>query len=204
MITLIHRLRAAAPRSTWSLAIALLALGTLAGCAPYALDRPAGHAAPLVARETFEATGRLSARHGTEALAANFQWRHAADHDELELVTPLGQTIAQLTGDGNGVRLQAADGRVLTADNWSVLTERGLGWPLPVEGLKYWMQGSARSGAPFTSEPGEDGRPSVLRQDGWTIVYQSYVEAPAGVWRPSRMTASYPEVELRLAIDRWQ
>lgn len=176
----------------------------LAGCAPTALERPAGQAGPLAALETFEAAGRLSARHSTESLAANFQWRHMVDHDELELISPLGQTIALLTGDGTSVRLQAADGRVLTADNWSALTERGLGWPLPVEGLAYWLQGSARTGAPFTSEPGEDGRPSVLRQDGWTIVYQAYAEAPAGVWRPSRLTASYPEVELRLAIDRWQ
>jgi outer membrane lipoprotein LolB len=199
-----HRLRAAPPRSTWLQTIALLAVGTLAGCAPSALERPSGQAAPLVARETFEAAGRLSARHGAEALAANFQWRHTADRDEIELITPLGQTIAQLTGDDTSVRLQAADGRILTANNWSALTERGLGWPLPVDGLKYWMQGSARSGAPFTSEPGDDGRPSVLRQDGWTIVYQTYAEAPAGVWRPSRLTATYPEVELRLAIDRWQ
>jgi outer membrane lipoprotein LolB len=197
-------MRAARPRSTWPLAIALLAVGMLAGCAPAGLERPAGQTAPLPARESFEAAGRLSARHSTESLAANFQWRHKADHDELELISPLGQTIALLTGDGTSVRLQAADGRVLTADNWRALTERGLGWPLPVEGLTYWLQGSARGGAPFTAEPGEDGRPSVLRQDGWTIVYQAYAETPAGGWRPSRLTASYPEVELRLAIDRWQ
>lgn len=204
MITHLHRLRALLPRPTWLRAVTLLALGVLTGCAPTALERPAGQAAPLVARESFEAAGRLSARHSTESLAANFQWRHTGEHDELELNTPLGQTIALLTGNGTSVRLQAADGRVLTAANWSALTEQGLGWPLPVEGLKYWLQGSARAGAPFTSEPGEDGRPSVLRQDGWTIVYQAYAEAPAGVWRPSRLTASYPEVELRLAIDRWQ
>jgi len=201
VVTLTHRQRVAAARLT---AVALLAAGALTGCAPSALERPAGQAGALVARATFDAEGRLSARHGAEALAANFQWRHTADHDELELATPLGQTIALLTGDRASVRLQEADGRILTAENWSALTERGLGWPLPVEGLKYWMQGSARQGAPFTSEAGEDGRPSVLRQDGWTIVYQTYAEAPTGVWRPSRLTASYPEVELRLAIDRWQ
>jgi outer membrane biogenesis lipoprotein LolB len=43
-----------------------------------------------------------------------------------------------------------------------------------------------------------------LRQDGWTIVYQAYRETPATGWRPSQMTLSYPEVELHLAIDRWQ
>jgi outer membrane lipoprotein LolB len=176
----------------------------LVGCAPTALQRAPAEATLLPVQAAFEASGRLSAKHGTEGLAANFQWRHESARDELELVSPLGQTIAVLTGDGAGVRLQAADGRVLTAGNWTALTEQGLGWPLPVDGLKYWMQGAARVGAPFTSEAGADGRAAVLRQDGWTIVYQGYRETPSAGWRPSQMTLSYPEVDLRLAIDRWQ
>ena len=185
-------------------AAALVVVGALAGCAPAALERAPSEAVLPPLAEVFEASGRLSARHGAEALAANFQWRHASERDELELVSPLGQTIAVLAGDATSVRLQAADGRVLTAGDWAALTQQGLGWPLPVDGLKYWMQGAARVGAPFTVEAGDDGRAAVLRQDGWTIVYQAYTQTAAAVWRPSRMTASYPEVELRLAIDRWQ
>lgn len=151
----------------------------------------------------FEASGRLSARHGSDALAANFHWRHEGERDELELVSPLGQTVALLTGDAANARLQASDGRVLTAGSWTKLTEQGLGWPLPVDGLKYWIQGVARAGVAFSAEAGDDGRAAVLRQDGWTIVYQAYVET-GGSYRPSRLTASYPEVELRLAIDQWQ
>jgi outer membrane lipoprotein LolB len=191
-------------RSTWRIAAtAALAASLLAGCGPVALRRSASTTQLPSPAETFEASGRLSARHGTQALAANFQWRHTARGDELELASPLGQTIAMLTGDDRGARLQSADGRVLSAESWTRLTEEGLGWPLPVDGLKYWIQGSARAGAPFTVEDGDDGRASVLRQDGWTIVYQSYVQTTDDVWRPSRMTATYPEVELRLAIDRW-
>jgi outer membrane lipoprotein LolB len=116
----------------------------------------------------------------------------------------MGQTIALLSGDRSSARLQSADGRVLTAESWTKLTQEGLGWPLPVDGLTYWIQGAARAGGRFTAEAGDDGRASVLRQDGWTIVYQAYVQTAGDVWRPSRLTASYPEVELRLAIDRWQ
>ena len=187
-----------------ALAASLAMAGALSGCVPAPLER-ATSATPLApAQRAFGASGRLSARHGSEAFAANFQWHHDDERDELELVSPLGQTVALLTGNGATVRLQAADGRVLTAASWSRLTEEGLGWPLPVEGLKYWIQGTARAGEAFTAEPGSDGRPAVLRQDGWTIVYQAYAETTSGVWRPSRLTASYPEVELRLAIDRWQ
>ncbi|HEX8009519.1 MAG TPA: lipoprotein insertase outer membrane protein LolB [Casimicrobiaceae bacterium] len=195
-------LRSIAPLSKFAGAFAVG--GLLVACAPAPLERGEAQAALPPAQEAFEASGRLSAKHGAEGLAANFQWRHEGAQDDLELSSPLGQTIAVLTGDGGSVRLRSADGRVLTATNWTALTERGLGWPLPVDGLKYWMQGAARVGAPFTSEAGADGRAAVLRQDGWTIVYQGYRETPAAGWRPSQMTLTYPEVELRLAIDRWQ
>src|SRR5690349_15746144 len=180
-------------------AVALL----LGACAPVALQPTSAVKLPPP-QDAFEVSGRLSARHGAQALAANFQWRHAGERDELELSSPLGQTIALLSGDGKAARLQSADGRVLSAQSWTKLTEEGLGWPLPVDGLKYWIQGAARKDSAFTAEAGDNGRASVLRQDGWTIVYQTYVEVSDGAWRPSRLTADYPEVELRLVIDRWQ
>jgi outer membrane lipoprotein LolB len=178
--------------------------GVLVGCAPAALERADSTAPVPPVQEAFDVSGRLSARHGSDAVAANFQWRHANETDELELVSPLGQTIAVLTGDATSARLRTSDGRVLDARSWTTLTQEGLGWTLPVEGLKFWLQGAPRSDAAFTTETGGDGRIAVLRQDGWTIVYQSYVQVSADVWRPSRMTASYPGIELRLAVDRWQ
>ena len=174
----------------------------LAGCASVGLPSSAVRLPPV--RDTFEVSGRLSARHGSDALAANFQWHHAGERDELELASPLGQTIALLSGDASSARLQAANGRVLTAASWSRLTQEGLGWPLPVDGLAFWIQGAARPGADFTVEADADGLASVLRQDGWTIVYQAYVRTEDGVSRPARLTANYPEVDFRLAVDRWQ
>lgn len=176
----------------------------LDACAPTVLERGEYGAAPAAALEAFEAAGRLSARHGSEAVAANFHWRHAGEHDQMELVSPFGQTIALLSGDSAQVQLQSADGRVTTASDWTTLTEQGLGWPLPVQGLAFWIQGAARPGSTFSVEPGEDGRTAVLRQDGWTIVYPSYAQTGAGAWRPTRVDLSYPDIELRFAIDAWQ
>jgi outer membrane lipoprotein LolB len=191
------------PRPLRAVGFAALAALVLGGCASVGVPTSSTVKLPPV-RDSFEVSGRLSARHGSDALAANFEWRHAGERDELQLASPLGQTIAVLSGDASSSRLQAADGRVLTATSWTRLTQDGLGWPLPVEGLKYWIQGTARAGADFSAEADAAGRASVLRQDGWTIVYQAYVQTDDGVSRPSRLTANYPEVELRLAVDRWQ
>jgi outer membrane lipoprotein LolB len=176
----------------------------LAGCASTLTPQEASRFKFADTRTAYEIAGRLSARHGADGFAANFRWNHAGDRDELDLASPLGQTVARLMGDARGVMWQTPDGKVETASDWTTLTSRGLGWVLPVEGLAFWVQGAPRKGAPFTAEAGADGAPSVLRQDGWTIVYQAFVKDATGISRPARMTLDYPGVELRLVIDAWQ
>jgi outer membrane lipoprotein LolB len=183
--------------------LATLIVGALAvsGCASLA-----PHATPTLpsARPAYDVAGRLSARHGDDALSANFRWHHDPHRDELDLTSPLGQTVARLSGDARIVRLASSDGRTETAGDWQTLTTRGLGWPLPVAGLAYWIQGTPREGAPFAAEADDQGSLSVLRQDGWTIVYNAYAKDDDGISRPARLTLTYPEVELRLVIDAWQ
>ena len=193
--TVQRRLRAAGS------AVALAA--AVCACTPTALERE-GVARLPAPEPTFEIAGRLSARHGTDAFAGNFQWRHAGERDELALVSPTGQTVALLSGDERGVQLQSSDGRIEKASGWAALTEQGLGWRLPVDGLAFWIQGAPRTGAPFAVESGEGGRAAVLRQDGWTIVYQAYAPDADANPRPTRLTLSYPDVELRLAVDSWR
>ncbi len=181
---------------------AVASLLALVGCA--SLPLPPDTAKFSEARDAYQVAGRLSARHDTDGFAASFRWSHSADRDELDLATPLGQTLARLTGDARGVELRRPDGSIETASDWATLTSRGLGWALPVSGLAFWIQGSPRKGAPYTVEAADDGNPAVLRQDGWTIAYQTFVKDAAGASRPARMTLDYPGVELRLVIDAWQ
>ena len=193
--TLQRRLRAPA-------AVCVLAAAVTA-CAPAALQHGTEVSLPTP-QSSFEISGRLSARHGADAFAGSFRWRHSAERDELALASPTGQTVALLSGDRLGVQMQSSDGRIATASDWTALTERGLGWRLPVDGLAYWIQGAPRAGEPFAVEAAEGGRPAVLRQDGWTIVYLDYAPGADAIERPVRLTLSYPELELRLAVDSWQ
>jgi outer membrane lipoprotein LolB len=194
------------PRLRGMCARAVAAAGAvlLCACAPALIERPAPASALAAQATTFELTGRLSARHGNDALTANFRWTHEGQRDELDLSSPLGQTIARLTGDASGVRLQTPDGRIETASDWAALTTRALGWPLPVEGLAFWIQGMPRDGAPAAVERASDGMPAVLRQDGWSVVYQAFERGSDGLSRPKRLTLDYAEVELRIAVDSWR
>jgi outer membrane lipoprotein LolB len=173
----------------------------LAACAGLTPEKSAPTVAFPPPSLSFEATGRLSVRHRADALTATFRWQHDADRDDLDLASPLGQTIARLSGGRDGVALRTADGRVATAPDWTALTAQSLDWSLPVDGLAYWIQGAPRPGSSFAVEPAADGTPRMLRQDGWTILYQSFMPDANGIARPMRMTLSYPDVELRLVVD---
>lgn len=151
----------------------------------------------------FGIDGRLSARQGANAIAAHFAWTHAAPRDELVVATPLGQTIAELYGDASipRVEVRMADGRREAARDWAELTARTIGVALPVTWLAAWVRGAPHGDAPHSVEVDATGRASVLRQNGWEVVYTYADETSRD---PSRLHLAYPDLEIAIAIDRWR
>ena len=154
-------------------------------------------------RESFAIEGRLSARSPAEAVTVQFAWSHDPPRDDVTIATPLGQTVAILSGDGatSKVEVRLPDGRRDEAGDWTTLTGRALGFPLPVDGLAAWVRGAPRDGAPHSAEPDRFGRLAVLRQDGWEIVYAYPDDASR---RPNRLRLTFPEVEVRVVVDAWR
>ena len=171
---------------------------TLAGCA--STPTASTQTFPSRTDEPFGIEGRLSARRGNDAVSVSFVWNHAPPKDDFVVTTPLGGAVAELSGDSSThrVEVRAADGRTDTASDWSALTERFVGFALPVEGLAFWTQGSPRPGVPQTAEVDAAGRLSVLRQDGCEIVY-SYAEDSSQL--PARLRMTCNDLELRIVID---
>ena len=152
----------------------------------------------------FSIGGRISARRGEAGVAGTFTWVHDERRDSIDLATPLGQTLAKLTGDDRGVTVQLQDGRIESARSWQELTERAFGVTIPVEGLAWWVRARPREGSPSNVERDNLGRVSTLRQDGWDVVY-AYADEAAR--RPSRVTLALPgaePVDVRVVVDRWQ
>lgn len=142
-------------------------------------------------------SGRLSAKHGEAAVAANFRWTHAPGADELTLSTPFGQALARLSGGADGVALELADGAVARAGDWETLTSRALGVPVPVRGLAWWVRAVPHPSSAHALERDAEGRAALLRQDGWEIAF-GYRD---GAVQPSRLVLAYPDIEIRLALD---
>jgi len=133
----------------------------------------------------FDLLGRISARYRDDGFTGNVNWRHAGGGDEMLITTPLGQGVARIVRQGDAVQLTTADGKEYRAPDSESLTERVLGFRLPIEGLADWVQ----------------GKPSpTLEQRGWKVEYLQRDEQN----RPRLMRMTYQGVEVRFAVTDWR
>ena len=157
--------------------IVVLLAAFLAACTQIEIKPPEG---PL----EFSLAGRIAARSGKESFTGNISWRHARNGDEMLISTPTGQGIAQIVRQGDAVLLKTSEPREYRAADSEELTERVLGFRLPIEGLAQTVQ----------------GRPSpALEARGWKVEYEEY-DAER---RPTRLRLTNAGAEVRLAIHQW-
>lgn len=168
------------------------ALLALVGCAGLK-ERAPGQ------RVEFELAGRIAVRYQNEAASGNLAWRHTPDSDEMLMTTPIGSSVARIVRTGDLVVLTTADGQEFRAADAESLTEKALGFRLPLAGLVDWVRGRALQGQPAVATRDAMGRLAVLEQGGWHIEYQAYREDGL----PVRIKLDYPGIELRLAIHDW-
>lgn len=199
-----------APRSA-TLGLAAAAVVALAGCASVKPQGPStSNAATAVTAQTSRAyQGRFSIQYndqnGQQRNAyGNFTWQETGDTVTLQLRNPLGQTLAVVTSSPATATLELPNRQPLTADNVSTLMQNALGFTLPVEGLRYWLQPSPAptSRAKTVNDPEQPSRLKQITQDGWTIDYLAYAEAPATGVKRVNLSRSEPPLDIKLVLDQ--
>ncbi|MFM7658460.1 MAG: lipoprotein insertase outer membrane protein LolB [Burkholderiaceae bacterium] len=183
----------------------LFALAWLGACST-TLPLPAG---TRQYRSDLRLSGRLSVSYRAEgkpqSMQGKFLWMQRDQQIDIELLTPLGQTMARIAIAPGRARIEQSGGEVREASSIEQLTEQTLGWPLPADGLRYWLQGFVRNsmGQLTTITPEQSGS---VRSEGWKLRYAAW-QADRSTAVPkridfSRETAS-SELSIRLVIDRW-
>ena len=168
-----------------------------AGCAAVEPQPvPSGNAG-----DSFFLSGRVAVKYGAEAASGNISWQHGLANDDLLISTPLGQGVARIERRGTMVNLTTSDQKVYQASDVESLTERVLGWRLPLEGLHDWVRGRAAAGAPAQIQMDGSQRPAELRQSGWLVEFLDYKPGSA---LPARLRLSHENLEIRLFIDQWR
>lgn len=162
-----------------------------------ALQRPAQ---PELAAYAFN--GRVVIKHNGERTSAGVRWTHRGVEDEILLLAPLGQTVARIFSDAQGVLLEASGKKYFEQDA-ETLTERVLGWHLPLSGMRYWVLALPSVGTEAVTTRAENGKIQLLRQDGWEINYTRYAASTADSL-PLRLTLQRDGMEMQLLIDEWE
>lgn len=178
-----------------------LVAALLSGCAALEPLPAAPPAAAVI--EAFHLVGRVSVRYGDDGFSGAIDWRHGPASDEVLILSPLGQGVAQLTRDGSGVTLVTSDQRVFRAQDAESLTEQVLGWRLPLAGLSYWVQAQPRVGSAAAVHRDANGFVDRVTQDGWLVEYSGYREFSVGVL-PARIFMDSADLRLKLAVDEWR
>lgn len=174
----------------------------LGGCAtpPPAPETPAAPGTPNLWSGRFAVTVSESGfQPREERSSGRFSLRASGDRRQLELSSPLGQTMAQVTLEPAGATLVTSDGNVHAAESAEALTEQVFGWRVPIGNLPRWLEGKVE-------HPTElDGARVVAgREKDWSIRYEAFDGA-----RPRRLTLRWPaeaanalrRLELRLVVD---
>ena len=152
----------------------------------------------------FDVLGRVLVSTPGNAFTANVRWVHAADADEIWLMTPTGQVLAQMREDAEGATLTTAERKQYRAARIESLTQQALGWALPMSRLQHWLRGSPVPNIPAEiAQRDAAGRVRLLVQDGWRISYE-YYPAKENDGLPRRVEAAGAAQTLRLVIDTWR
>ncbi|MBL3963801.1 MULTISPECIES: lipoprotein insertase outer membrane protein LolB [Burkholderia] len=195
-------------RAQRTLAAAGAALA-LAGCAstPPSANAPTGAVLQTAATHAYH--GRFAVRYhdrlgNPQNVYGNFDWQEHGDDVSLELRSPLGQTLAVVKSTPRAASLELPNRPTQYAPDVGDLMQKTLGFELPLAGLRYWLLPTAAPATPAETvrDPADGTRIKQLRQDGWTIDYLAYADAPAtGVKRVNLVRAT-PPLDIKLVLDQ--
>jgi outer membrane lipoprotein LolB len=198
----------------WRVAAALGALLLLlGGCAAPTPER----VSEREQQESYERRARilgdwsrwgLNARLGIELEgdggSGRFDWSVREQESELNFRGTLGQGAWRLQIDPAGATLSRADGSVARAASVDLLLRREIGWPVPVDSLRWWVRGLAAPGADGETrlQLDDSGLPVTISEGDWQVTFTRWSDFE-GQRLPRRLEASNGEVSVRLAISRW-
>ncbi|MBR7791539.1 outer membrane lipoprotein LolB [Undibacterium sp. FT147W] len=163
------------------------------------------HSASRNYQETIHLSGKISVRYEhnnkPQNLPGSFEWEQTGNSLQITLFSPVGQTIAKITQNERGALLEQEGKMPQQADNLDQLLADALRWPLPVSGMRDWLQGFVRQ--PDGNRTALLAADQTISSDGWNIRYASWHESTNSPKRIdlNRYTTSAGEVTLNIFIE---
>ena len=160
------------------------------------------HQAEIAKVTSFKIEGRMGVQSEGYGVSGNIHWAHSPENDAIDLYSPLGNKIAAIIKNTDGISLTSQNGKTVKAEDAETLTQLTLGWRLPFTKLSDWIVGRPANGVVSAFAWDDKGQLSKFTQDGWEISYMQYQnEMPPAL--PSKINLRNPKMNVRLVIESW-
>jgi len=160
----------------------------------------AQHLQSLAGIKQFALKGRIGVQTQAKGFSGRLDWQHQLSYDHIALYSPLGSQVASIQKTPEKVTLEDGSGKQVSAIDAESLTEKTMGWKLPLTGLVDWSLGRPTSSPILASTWDEQGRLTTLKQDGWDIEYSDYIDF-AGKQLPNKIYMRSPKVNIKLLVE---
>ena len=189
-------------------ALAAATVLSVAACAPVAvrapasadMDSQAAREQVLAAITRWSFVGKVAVSQSGDGGSARIEWTQAGPDFDIRLAAPVTRQSWRLSRHGGLARLDGLAGGPREGPDAEALLQEATGWQLPVDTLAAWVRGArAGTGATFESDP--QGRPALIREQGWSVEYRAWDAGSPAL--PLRVFARKDAASVRLVIERW-
>ena len=160
------------------------------------------HLATLSNIKAFALKGRLGVVTQKQGFSGGIDWQHLAITDNIDVFSPVGGKVANITKNLSGVTVTSKNNRSVSAQDAESLTETTLGFRLPLTGLSDWVLGRPSVSQIDAANWDDSGRLTALKQDGWDISFENYA-IQNGINLPSKILLKSEKVNLKLLVEKW-
>lgn len=158
---------------------------TLTGCATSTANLSTATVGAY--RDSIDLNGKINvvyqAADKREVVSAPFTWTQRPGSVDVSLFTPTGQTAAEIKVTPGAATLTQPNREPRMARDIDTLTQQTLGWPLPVGGLRDWLQGYAvdAQGKRIAASPAHN---ELFTNDGWRLRFAEWQDKPGPTGAP--------------------
>jgi outer membrane lipoprotein LolB len=184
------------PFIVWALSLLVLSGCSLFPVEPISVPYSKTDILPLYKLERWSLDGRLSITGRNDSWAANMDWQHSIDKEQIKLSGPLGQGATLIQLSKGVVTIDRGDGKVQTSNQPEAFINQQLGLFVPVQSLRYWVIGLPEPNRDFVETP------TGFKQAGWLIEYKQ-MQAVKASTMPYKINVTNDQVKLKLVIDEW-
>ena len=181
----------------------IVTLVSVTACSQYAgiIEPNISYSAPP---DQWRLIGKLGVRTEADSGSVTIDWQQRGDAYTIRINGPLGQGNLRVEGNSQSITLQQPGRQPVASTTPELLLRETLGWFVPIDNLRYWVQGIPSSDDVIHRPVyDEQGMLVAFEQADWSVSISRYKSVEKWLL-PYRIKIKRDEIELILAIHQWR